>query len=319
LTLATGTLKAGPSFDGVNPTLMAGSAQLTRSDAALRLTGAMSVEAVVMLKEVTVDQNIIVQGGPTDAAADNYLYTLMIAANGTVQTFHEYGAGNNYNYVAPGVVRAGEWVHILLTRSSDGTVRNVYVNGLLMGSETTVTPATDGSTTTTTVLYEDSFTTAFQGLAAMLAVYDTTLSSVQAKALSDRRMGNTTGVTGPTGATGTGGGASSLVVKQFANNVNTGTMPLNVGTLCFDAGDTIATPAFVVMGRQGTGTATFELTDDQTATVVATWTSSTAYEAASIVGGASLVIPTTGLYSMRIRASDSTTTALLYGINWVVQ
>lgn len=115
-----------------------------------------------------------------------------------------------------------------------------------------------------------------------------------------------------------GGEAGSKPLKQFANERVVGTTFYHVGSLYFDAGTEISTPARVFLGRVGPGAAELELVDESVGAAIASWSGTSDMMVAPVNSGMTIVIPNTGLYSLRLRADEASTTAVFRGLDWTV-
>jgi hypothetical protein len=116
----------------------------------------------------------------------------------------------------------------------------------------------------------------------------------------------------------TGGEAGTKPLKQFANEQVVGTTFYHVGSLYFDAGTEISTPARVFLGRVGPGAAELELVDESAGAAIASWSGTSDMMVAPVNSGMTIVIPNTGLYSLRLRADEASTTAVFRGLDWTV-
>ncbi len=103
-------------------------------DAALQLTGAVTLEAVIM--HVSGDYAISMAGGVvTESAAHNYLYSLA----GRYYTLQEYGSGVN-QIASWSPSNSGGLDYIALTRNTAGTSLNLYRDGRHISTETLIAP-----------------------------------------------------------------------------------------------------------------------------------------------------------------------------------
>ena len=107
-------------------------------------------------------------------------------------------------------------------------------------------------------------------------------------------------------------------MKQFANEQVVGTTFYHVGSLYFAAGTEIANPARVFLGRSGAGAAVLELVDESIGAAIATWTAESEMTVATAEGGVAIAIANAGLYSLRLRADEASTTAVFRGLDWTV-
>jgi hypothetical protein len=124
-----------------------GTNRYSRTDAALRLTGAMSAWAII--KPITTIgatlQTIITHGASGETAPANILYSLGLK-NNTLDYLHESAAGTDQTGNPSNVLLSlHEWVFIGFTRDSLGTTINFFVNGGNVGFNVLGAAPNDGS------------------------------------------------------------------------------------------------------------------------------------------------------------------------------
>lgn len=99
-------------------------------DAALGITGAMSIWTIVRVDQVpTGDARFAVFSGPSDVEADNYLYALYLQANSTqLRYFCEHQAGVNNTAYAQLRMSLGQMSLLSMSRDASGNV-TFFLNG----------------------------------------------------------------------------------------------------------------------------------------------------------------------------------------------
>ena len=72
-----------------------------------------------------------------ESPTSNYLYSMGGTSSGRYYQFNEYGYGSNITVAYDGSVkRYAETIYICATCSADGTIRKIYINGILQGTDT---------------------------------------------------------------------------------------------------------------------------------------------------------------------------------------
>lgn len=148
LTVAGGTAvysELWPGFRG----LSFQSLSLTRTDAAMRIAGDMTVEAVLMLDATPTADALFGVTGPDETEAANIQWEWDVLANRQPVWFSESGAGVNASYGPAAAVLPpiGVPFHLASTRISN--VIRWYCNGVLMGAASSALATPTGGTVAT--------------------------------------------------------------------------------------------------------------------------------------------------------------------------
>lgn len=113
--------------------------------AALRITGALTMECLCSHWDGTQRVIMGVNEGPTESEANNTLYQMTsIVTTGAISYFNEYGGGSNSQVDFDGILPVGKLHLVTVTRDVSGNV-NLYLNGDLIDTGAT-TPPTGGTT-----------------------------------------------------------------------------------------------------------------------------------------------------------------------------
>lgn len=121
---------------------------------ALTILGEVTVEAIVRRQtwQAASQEYFCTYAANAETEVANALWGLSRTAAGESQMFWEQGAGSNVNSVASGIVLPESApFHWAISRTSDGGIGfNVahYVNGILVGTSTSLAAPTGGSTST---------------------------------------------------------------------------------------------------------------------------------------------------------------------------
>lgn len=119
-------------------------------DAALNITGAVTIEAVISLNFAGIGMGVCVVGANSSSSADNIAYFALIGSSGEMVMSWETGSSVSQTVSSATGVRAipqGIPSHLVYTRSADETANvNLYVNGINVGSGSKT--AATGSTST---------------------------------------------------------------------------------------------------------------------------------------------------------------------------
>lgn len=127
-----GIVADGQDFDG--------NGARVEVDANANLQAAATVSAWAeydSLGSSTGDNMLVACGGPSDASADNYLYTLNVEDDRRIHMYWEYNSGQDYDGMysstaAP--VSPGDWHHYVFVRDSGNQDVRFYVDGEPLGS-----------------------------------------------------------------------------------------------------------------------------------------------------------------------------------------
>lgn len=147
LTVESGTSRFTEIFPGVQGAFLDGSTTLifNTADAALRLTGDMTIECLLQLSEYTTDRYVVSHGAAGETSADNVQYSINVLDNaGEFGYYQESGSG-----VDAGVQMAtlrppiNQLCHLAVTRISQ--VVRVYLDGVLKATSATLTVPDGGS------------------------------------------------------------------------------------------------------------------------------------------------------------------------------
>lgn len=165
--------------------------QYLLTDAALRLSAAMSYEFIACPIYLGVNNGGFIQcGSGAGGATNNTLWCLRWLADTDTVTRWAFRQQNNANVnsdLLAAQVTQG-WVHIGATRASDGTTVKMYANGELLASAT-LTAVTSG--TAAQMIWGGTATNQAAGAQQFGAVYDSELSAQQMRYLAHLRMGKT--------------------------------------------------------------------------------------------------------------------------------
>lgn len=147
LSVETGTSTFCDVLPGLRGFFFDGSTQLFRnaSQAALQITGDLTIELIATRALVETDKTIISHDGLTESSADNYLYDLYLDSTYQLQYFAEQGSGTNITFGSTGfTVQIGSVIHYGLVRLNSQVT--FYVNGKQLGPSSTGLAAPTGGT-----------------------------------------------------------------------------------------------------------------------------------------------------------------------------
>lgn len=108
---------------------------------------ALTVEAVVKLDALNGTPHIAYCGEDitSNDAADNTQWSLLAkATTGELRYVHEHTAGTDVGVDSDVALELGVWQHVAFTRNAAGTEVSLYINGLLVGNSTGLTPPDGG-------------------------------------------------------------------------------------------------------------------------------------------------------------------------------
>jgi hypothetical protein len=173
---------------GVTCTRLTSTAYYTCGDAALNLTGAMSVEALINAESGT--GVLAGWGGSGETAATNITWSVGSggSSNNLGGVEWEHGGGVNdssaaaYAFLAP-----GSWIHLVHTRSALGRFRT-YINGVMVYEVTGLTMPTDGSSGVMNLGGAVGGSTVRTHLATHYGIYDQELTAAQVLDLAQKRL-----------------------------------------------------------------------------------------------------------------------------------
>lgn len=127
------------SLDGWNEIVMLG------GNAALCISGDVTLEAWIRPNTVSADQDIVSWGGQGAGEGDNYLYMMRLRDTGDLGVLHRYG---NLN---PAIVidfdtnlPANVWTHVAVVRDTAAKTYTAYVNGAFVGTQSYTDNPTGG-------------------------------------------------------------------------------------------------------------------------------------------------------------------------------
>lgn len=181
-----------------------GSSYLQRlvSDTELLITGALTIEAIVVVPESTGEVRFATMDDTGESLATNILYTF--AGEGASQTysyFAERAAGTNIVYSeTTKVIPHHRPVHIAMTRDSDTNVIKFYQNGNLVANSSNLATSEYGSPTQTfKVGYWAALGTTSQEFAiSSLKIINSSLSSGEIREEYEKTLGSLQRVTNVT-------------------------------------------------------------------------------------------------------------------------
>jgi hypothetical protein len=125
--------------------------RLTQSSSSLRLTGDLSITMAFKVNSLGTAQTILSQEGNGETELLNVLYKIAILADGTLQYFHENGAGvDNVLESATGIVATGDHT-LTLRRDTDAKSVVIKLDGVTVIDDTYANNATGGSSGTFTI------------------------------------------------------------------------------------------------------------------------------------------------------------------------
>jgi hypothetical protein len=154
----------------------------TRTDAALRLTGAMTALAIVHTTSLSGGKIIMGCGVPGTSGATNVLWSL--GTNGAnIRYFAESGATGVDTSLAGAQVLTGEFCMLSMRRSS-GTAISLAINGVALVTGTCTQPDNGGSSVFS-VGGDSAGGNAWGALIDQCAVYGSALSDAQLQYLAD--------------------------------------------------------------------------------------------------------------------------------------
>lgn len=172
--------------------------ELTRPsrDAALAITGALTIEVVGKFFNLSTDCVICSIGNSLEATEDNVNYQAYILSTSQLNIFWEYGSGTNTSVAGDSnIIPIGIPCFIAITRSSgDPAQVAFFVNGESVGTGST-TAATGGTASTCRFRVASSNTSGgiFYGAAiSSLKIIPAQLSQDQIKQEYNRSLGNST-------------------------------------------------------------------------------------------------------------------------------
>ena len=184
----------------------------TAYDAALAITGAITVEMIVSLTPGTAGVLIdFSASGETEAT--NILYNLSVDTSNTLSTLWESGGGTNRQgsnvYVPSGVF------HLAWTRDSAGTLSKIYINGAKVLEET-LAGAASGGTSAQLRIGDSATGNPLGGYLASLKIVGSELSASEVLAEYERTLAPM--FSG--GAGGGGGVEESEITDSLTGSVN---------------------------------------------------------------------------------------------------
>jgi hypothetical protein len=177
-----------------------GQTELNRGirDASLAITGAITIEFLLTLslRNITPTAGLIAsfQGlGSAETEATNVLWGAFFGT-GTLRMFFESGAGVNREIIGPYI--PAQTVHCAITRANNGTSISFYINGELIGSGESATPATGGTDSTTILRIGDggSSVNFMTGYLTSLKIIGFELSADQVRAEYEHTLGSLYGI-----------------------------------------------------------------------------------------------------------------------------
>jgi len=178
------TIGTAPSLSG---SLVSGkkagyAGKYTRTDSALRLTGAMTAIAVVHTTSLSGTKIVMGCGTPGASGATNVLWSL--GTNGAnIRYFAESGASGTDTSLAGAQVLTGEFCMLSLRRTS-GTAISLAVNGVELVTGTCTQPDTGGSSVFS-VGADGAGTNPWSAIIDQCAVYGSALTDAQLQYLAD--------------------------------------------------------------------------------------------------------------------------------------
>lgn len=166
----------------------------TRSDAAFRITGAISVIALVHVTATSTGGVIAACGVPGATAATNVLWALGLTNTTAawLTYFAEFNTGSDVAYtIAGGHQPLGDWTAIGFTRNSAGTGVKIYQDGILQGtSGVLAAPNNGGSSVLGIGGYSDNNGPLSKPL-DQIGIYGAELTAAQMAYLARRMLGPT--------------------------------------------------------------------------------------------------------------------------------
>jgi hypothetical protein len=116
------------------------------ADADLRILGALTFEALLLVQAEANDAVFFAHNAPGETEDTNQIYGLRYGTAPTAQWRHETTAAADAtaNLLVPFTV-LHSLIHLAVTRDSSNVVR-IYINGRLSGTSAALAPAVDGST-----------------------------------------------------------------------------------------------------------------------------------------------------------------------------
>lgn len=160
------------------------------TDSALRILGAVTIEAVIMQFSTAVGTIIQVAGdAAVESEENNVVYSAgMIAPVGKINYFSEYGAGLN-NWVYSDIIPPlGSLCLATITRDAAGNV-SFYIDGVLRDGPSASTPPTGGTVANLRIGNNFDQTSGFVGLISSCRVTDEEFSAATVAAVWDQVKG----------------------------------------------------------------------------------------------------------------------------------
>jgi hypothetical protein len=173
-------------------------AELTRPsrDAALAITGALTIEVVGRFFNLSTDCFICSIGNSLETTADNVNYSVYVTSTSQLTILWEYGSGSNVFVTSDSnAIPIGIPCFIAITRSSDDPAQVAFfVNGESVGvGSTTATSGGTASTCRFRVASSNSSGSIFYGAAfSSLKIIPSQLSQDQIKQEYNKSLGNST-------------------------------------------------------------------------------------------------------------------------------
>lgn len=146
LSVVYGTLRYS-STEGTICAAFGGDTELyaAATTSALRITGALTVEAVAQTSAIANQSIVRMEGSLTENSVDNILYGLITDATaGKIKYISENGSGTDSDATFGAYCPVGSLAHVAMTRDGSGNVR-LYINGALVGTAESTTPPDGGS------------------------------------------------------------------------------------------------------------------------------------------------------------------------------
>jgi hypothetical protein len=120
------------------------------SDASLRIFGALTVQALLVMRGTPINAYVAAFDGAGELEAANYAWALRLTSQDALYYFSESGLGTNADFTSTGNVKKlpvlGVPFLAAFTRTAGGVVK-FYLNGLQFGDDSGALTAPTGATT----------------------------------------------------------------------------------------------------------------------------------------------------------------------------
>ena len=159
-------------------------------DAALAITGALSIAGLAYGGTVGADEFLVTFAGGANTEPTNALYRVGVLSSNRLQFFTESGPGDNQAVVtANNAYSPDTWFHWAVTRNAAGTLVKIFINGFKVLEQSGLVAPTGGSTSQLWVGSAVAGASPFSGKIATLRIDNIELSEAAILADARRTLG----------------------------------------------------------------------------------------------------------------------------------